>query len=238
MTSPKDPMQLSVSDVAELLGVSGKTVYRWVKDGRLPAYRLGQQLRFNRSELLEWATAQRVAVAPQGFEALDTGGLPVRFSQALRAGGINYRVGGGDKREALRAAVETLRLPDHVAREVLLAVLLARESLGSTGIGGGIAIPHPRNPIVLQLSRPAVTLCFLENPVEFGAVDGAPVDKLFVITSPTVRAHLSLLSQLSWLLRKPTVRKVLEDPASREVILEEFARREAEIPALVGALSE
>ena len=224
-------MQLSVADVSTLLGVSSKTVYRWVKDGRLPAYRLGQQFRFNRAELLEWATAQRVTVAPHGFEAVDAGGDPVSISEALRTGGIHYRLGGADKREALRAAVETLRLPDHVDREVLLAVLLARESLGSTGIGGGIAIPHPRNPIVLQLSQPAVTLCFLEHGVDFDAIDGKPVDKLFIITSPTVRAHLHLLSQLAWLLRQPTVQKVLGDQASRERILEEFALGEAGIPA-------
>lgn len=231
-------MQLSVSDVADLLGVSGKTVYRWVKDGRLPAYRLGQRLRFNRSELLEWATAQRLPVAPQGFEAVDAGGASVSLSRALRKGGINYRVGGRDKREALRSAVEALRLPDHVARETMLAVLLARESLGSTGIGGGIAIPHPRNPIVLHLSEPAVALCFLENAVDFESIDGAPVDKLFVITSPSVRAHLSLLSQLSWLLRQPSVRKVLVKQESREIILEEFARCEAAIPAHVGVPGE
>jgi PTS system nitrogen regulatory IIA component len=227
-------MQLSVSDVAELLGVSGKTVYRWVKDGRLPAYRLGQQLRFNRSELLEWATAQRVAVAPQNFDPVDAGYTPVGLSQALRNGGVNYRVGGRDKREALRAAVATLRLSDAVDREVLLAVLLARESLGSTGIGGGIAIPHPRNPIVLQLTQPAVTLCFLEHAVEFGAMDGQPVDKLFVITSPTVRAHLHLLSRLSWLLRHPGVRRVLAEEESRERIFVEFSLREAEIPNPTG----
>ncbi len=231
-------MQLSVAAVSRLLGVSGKTVYRWVKDGRLPAYRLGQQLRFNRSELLEWATAQRVPVAPHGFETLDAGGLPVSLSQALRSGGINYRVGGGSKREALKCAVEALRLPDHVDREVMLAVLLARESLGSTGIGGGIAIPHARNPIVLQPSQPAVTLCFLEHGVDFGAIDGQPVDKLFVITSPTVRAHLHLLSQLAWLLRQPSVRKVLDDEESRERILEEFALREAEIPTPAGSPAE
>lgn len=225
-------MQLSVSDVAELLGVSGKTVYRWVKDGRLPAYRLGQQLRFNRSELLEWATAQRVPVAPQGFEAVDAGGAPVSFTEALRSGGINYRVGGSTKREALRAAVETLRLPEHVAGDVMLAVLLARESLGSTGVGGGVAIPHPRNPIVLQLSQPAVTLCFLEQAVDFGALDGVPTDKLFVITSPTVRAHLHLLSQLAWLLQQPAIRQALDEQASRDRIFEEFARGEAAIPAL------
>jgi len=223
-------MQLSVTDVSSLLGVSGKTVYRWVKEGRLPAYRLGQQLRFNRAELLEWATAQRVPVAPHGFEAVDTGGARVSLTQALRAGGINYRVGGASKREALRCAVETLRLPEHVDREVLLAVLLARESLGSTGVGGGVAIPHPRNPIVLQLSQPAVTLCFLERGVDYGAIDAQPVDKLFIITSPTVRAHLHLLSQLAWLLRRPSVRGVLETPEGRERIFEEFGLREAEIP--------
>lgn len=223
-------MQLSVTDVSKLLGVSGKTVYRWVKEGKLPAYRLGQQLRFNRAELLEWATAQRVPVAPHGFEAVDAGGAPVSLTQALHAGGIHYRVGGASKREALRYAVETLRLPDHLDREVLLAVLLARESLGSTGVGGGIAIPHPRNPIVLQLSQPAVTLCFLERGVDFGAIDALPVDTLFIITSPTVRAHLHLLSQLAWLLRQPSVRKVLADQESRERIYAEFSRREAEIP--------
>lgn len=228
-------MQLSVSDVAQLLGVSGKTVYRWVKDGRLPAYRLGQQLRFNRSELLEWATAQRVPVAPHGFETVDAGGVLVSLTQALRAGGIYYRVGGRTKGEALQAAVETLRIPEHVEREVVLAVLLARESLGSTGVGNGIAIPHPRNPIVLQLSQSAVTLCFLEHGVDFDAIDGRPVDKLFVITSPTVRAHLHLLSQLSWLLRQPSIRRVLDEQESRERILEEFMLREGEIPSAVKA---
>jgi PTS system nitrogen regulatory IIA component len=223
-------MQLSVADVAKLLGVSGKTVYRWVKDGRLPAYRLGQQFRFNRSELLEWATAQRVPVAPHGFDAVEAGGAPVSLSEALRAGGIYYRVGGTTKREALQAAVETLRLPEHVDREVMLAVLLARESLSSTGIGNGIAIPHPRNPIVLQLSQSAVTLCFLERGIDFGAVDGRPVDKLFVITSSTVRAHLHLLSQLAWVVRQPSVRLALDEQARRERIFEEFALREAEIP--------
>ena len=68
-----------------------------------------------------------------------------------------------------------MKLPDDVDREFLYQVLLAREALGSTGIGDGIAIPHVRNPIVLHLSRPTVTLCFLEQPVDFGALDGQPV---------------------------------------------------------------
>jgi PTS system nitrogen regulatory IIA component len=118
----------------------------------------------------------------------------------------------------------------------MLSVLLARESLGSTGIGDGIAIPHPRNPIVLHLSQPAITLCFLEQPVDFGAVDGKPVDKLFVITSPTVRTHLSLLSQLAWLLRQPDIRSALSRKEGAERLLEEFARLESGMPASGGTV--
>jgi mannitol/fructose-specific phosphotransferase system IIA component (Ntr-type) len=104
-----------------------------------------------------------------------------------------------------------------VDREFLYKVLLARESLGSTGIGDGIAIPHVRNPIVLHLSRPIVTLCFLERPVDFGALDGQPVNTLFTLISPTVRAHLHLLSRLAFTLRDPrsTRRCATRLPAKR-----------------------
>jgi PTS system nitrogen regulatory IIA component len=219
-------VQLSVADVAQLLNVSEKTVYRWVQQGKLPAYRLGQQLRFNKAELLEWATQQRVAISPDAFkEAASDERLPSLLA-ALKSGGVYYRIGGRDKREVLRSAVETLRLPEGIDREVLLAVLLARESLGSTGVGDGIAIPHVRNPIVLQLTQPAVTLCFLENPVDFDAIDGKPVHVLFIITSPTVRSHLHLLSRLAYALRDPAVHAVLTEHASRERLMEVIAQHE------------
>ena len=160
-------MQLSVSDVSHLLNVSEKTVYRWVQGGKLPAYRLGQQLRFNRAELLEWATARRVTLSPDAFTEPEPALPPPSLLDALRAGGVLYRVGGDDKRSVLRACVEALRLADDVDREMLLAVLLARESLGSTGIGDGIAIPHVRNPIVLHLNTAMITMCFLERPIDF-----------------------------------------------------------------------
>jgi PTS system nitrogen regulatory IIA component len=114
--------------------------------------------------------------------------------------GIYYGSRRGRPDSVLRSVVELLRLPDHVDREFLLQVLLARESLGSTGIGDGIAIPHARNPIVLNVERPTITLCFLENPVDFAALDGLPVTMLFTLVNPTVRAHLHLLSRLAFIL--------------------------------------
>ena len=88
-------------------------------------------------------------------------------------------------------------------QDFLLRVLLAREALESTGIGDGIAIPHVRNPVVLHVSRPMITLCFLEQAVDYGALDGKPVNTVFSLISPTVRAHLRLLSRLSFALQDP-----------------------------------
>lgn len=213
-------MKLMVKDAARLLNVAEKTIYRWVKQGSIPAYRLNDQYRFNRAELLEWATARRIAVSPEIFreEESEAASLP-RLVEALQAGGIHYRIGGSDKASVLHHVVETMRLPAEVDREFLYEVLLAREALGSTAIGDGIAIPHVRNPVILHLERPMITVCFLERPVDFGALDGQPVQALFTLISPTVRAHLHLLSRLSYALRDPAFKEAVVRQASREELM-------------------
>jgi PTS system nitrogen regulatory IIA component len=213
-------VKLLVKDAARLLSVSEKTIYRWIKQGSIPAYRLSDQYRFNRAELLEWATSRRIALSPEIFrEEESESSPPANFTEALRAGGIHYRIGGEDKPSVLHHVVEMMRLPAEVDREFLYEVLLAREALGSTAIGDGIAIPHVRNPVILHLERPIVMLCFLERPVDFGALDGLPVSTLFTLISPTVRAHLHLLSQLSFSLRHPRFKEAVVGQSPREEIL-------------------
>lgn len=213
-------MKLLVKDAARLLNVSDKTIYRWIKQGSIPAYRLNDQYRFNRAELLEWATSRRIPLSPEIFrEEESESAPPANFAEALRAGGIYYRIGGGDKQSVLHQVVETMRLPAEVDREFLYEVLLAREALGSTAIGDGIAIPHVRNPVILHLDRPLVTLCFLDRAVDFGALDGRPVGTLFTLISPTVRAHLHLLARLSFALRDPRFHEAIQGQAGRDEIL-------------------
>ena len=224
-------MQLGVRDVAELFKVSEKTVYRWVKQRKLPVYRVNEQYRFSRAELLEWATATRTNVTPQIMHEPQEEHVPQpRLDQALEAGGVHYRVCGTDKASVLRAVVHIMRLPEEVDRNFLYEVLLAREALGSTGIGDGIAIPHVRNPIVLHISRPMIALCFLENQVDFGALDGQPVGILFTLISPTVRAHLHLLSKLAFALRDPQFKEVITGHGSREAIFTAACRVETILP--------
>jgi PTS system nitrogen regulatory IIA component len=71
--------------------------------------------------------------------------------------------------------VARLSLPEDFDRQLLLRLFLAREALGSTAVGDGIAIPHVRRPIVLNVPRSMVTLCFLKRPVAYQAPDGKPV---------------------------------------------------------------
>lgn len=225
-------MQLDVRDAAGIFNVSEKTIYRWIKQRKLPAYRVNEQYRFNRAELLEWATGCRVNVSAgilQEPEANDV--LPPRLDEALKLGGIHYRVEGKEKEPVLRSVVDLMQLPREVDRTFLFQVLLARESLGSTAVGDGIAIPHVRNPIVLHILHPTITLCFLENAIDFGALDGLPVSILFTLVSPTVRSHLHLLSKLAFALRDPQFRAVIARKGSRDEILSEARRVEESLIA-------
>ena len=195
-------MKLTAADAAALLDVDESTVYRWIEERGLPAERIAGRTLMNRAAVLEWATEARVAVSSRVFSPAESGGerLP-SFAAALSAGGVHYAVPGATREEVLREAVGRLPLPEGSDAEDLLAVLLARETAGSTAIGDGIAIPHVRMPIVLDVEEAIVSVCFLAGPVDFGAADGRPVTVLFMLVTPTVHGHLHLLAALAYLLR-------------------------------------
>jgi PTS system nitrogen regulatory IIA component len=115
--------------------------------------------------------------------------------------------------------VEILDLPVEIDPDFILQVLLAREAMGTTAVGDGIAIPHVRNPILVQLPVPKIALCFLAEPVDFGAVDGKPVQILFTIISPTIRMHLHLLSKLAYCLRDQRLRSILGKQCNADAIM-------------------
>jgi PTS system nitrogen regulatory IIA component len=218
-------MRLSVQDAAKALNVSTKTIYRWLGEGRIPGYRVNKQYRFDRAELLEWATAQRMTVPSQAELVVDHPEEPLpRFDQALERGGIHYRVGGGTRDAVLRAAVQALRLVDEGERDVLLSALVAREDLAPTSIGDGLALPHLRNPLRMQIRGATVSLCYLDAPVDWLAPDGQPVSTLFVIVGPTVRSILRLHIETLFALRDPAFRASVLDHHPREAVLGEARR--------------
>ncbi len=90
----------------------------------------------------------------------------------------------------------------------LVNELLAREQKGSTGIGGGIAIPHA---FIKGLSKPVVMTLLLENGINFNASDGAPVKVLFFVLAPENQrdAYLKILARLATILHHADTKKQL-----------------------------
>jgi PTS system nitrogen regulatory IIA component len=215
-------MKIGVREAAAFLNQPEATIYRWIKDGTLPAHKMSDRYWFNRAELLEWATGRGLAVSPEMFQDPESRApLPASIADILARGGIHYAVPGTTKDEVLEAIVERLPLPDETEREIMLEMLLAREAQGSTGVGDGIALPHVRSPIVLDdVDEPIIALCFLEQPVEFGAIDERPVHTVFTLMTPTVRAHLHVLSRLAFLLRDAAFSKALRARAPAEALFE------------------
>ncbi len=208
-------MKRSLMDIASHLGLNLDTLDRWIRQGKIPVNKQGTMGIYNVTELNRWADKQRkTLVNPEA----DTGGVldpvdPVAsqdskrdssdyvLSAALQRGGVFHGVKGVEKPDILRAAVDLLPDISGSNRSVIFDQLIERENLTSTGIGKGVAIPHPRNPINQGLKEPMIVTCFLEKNVPFQSIDDQPVFVLFLMLSPTVEIHLNLLSRLSFCLR-------------------------------------
>ena len=119
------------------------------------------------------------------------------------------------KKQALQElATRASGLCGRSEREVF-DVLMQRERLGSTGIGGGIAIPHGK---LARLDRLFGLFSRLERPVDFEALDGQPVDLLFLLLAPEAAGadHLKALAQVARLLRDPETARKLRDSSDEE----------------------
>jgi PTS system nitrogen regulatory IIA component len=219
-------VDLRVRDVARLLNVSEQTVYRWARKGSLPAHRVHDQYLFNRVELQEWAALHKHRVSLELFAPNGSVEQPPGLLAALEHGGVAHDLPGLAREDVLAAVAQLPGIPASVDRELLYQLLLARESLASTSIGGGIAIPHPRDPVVAHVDQPLVFLCFLRQPVDFGAPDGQPVRVLFLLLSPSVRDHLRILARLASALHDETFQKLLHAAAPRGAILGRVAEIE------------
>jgi len=230
-------MKLTAREAARLLSVSESEVYRWVDAGEIPCSMMNHQPFFGRAELLEWATARRLPVSVKLFEDGQDGSAPLELADALARGGVHRGIPGQDRDAVLRATVAHLPLGDEQDRDLLLEVLRSRESLGSTAIGDGIAIPHVRSPLVFAGSRGGLALCYLDSPVPFDAPDGKPVHTLFMLVSPTIRGHLQLLSRLSLALHDPGFNAAVLRKADGEEIIAEARRVEAVLGHEQGTLA-
>lgn len=99
----------------------------------------------------------------------------------------------------------------------ILDVLIQREKLGSTAVGNGVAIPHGKLP---QLKRLFGLFARLERPIDFGALDGQPVDLFFLLLAPEWAGadHLKALARIARLLRDPEIARMLRESRDADAL--------------------
>jgi PTS system nitrogen regulatory IIA component len=161
---------------------------------------------FNESVLEKWAAAHHLSFRlPDEKSGNKKAPAPPANAEvllgAMRRGGVFYDVEGTDADSVLEAAA--MRLPNfsEETKKRLFGRLREREHLMSTGIGKGVAIPHPRTPLEEMGDASLLATFFLKNAVDFSSIDDKPVFVLFILLSPTTKEHLNLLSRLAFCVR-------------------------------------
>ena len=143
----------------------------------------------------------------------------IGLAELLKQGGVFRDIEGNTSREVLTGLIQALPPVPPISRETLLEAVLEREALMSTGIGRGIAIPHPRNPIITAADGQFTALAFLKNPVDWDSLDGERVDTLLLVVSASAKQHLHVLSEITFFSRQENFCRLLRERASLEDIL-------------------
>ena len=151
------------------------------------------------------------------------------FAKLLRPEAVRVLTAASSKKRLLHEIGDLVSVVYQLDAGIIVDSLLARESLGPTGVGNGVALPHAR---VEGLDSVVGAFVLLDRPVEFDAVDRQPVDIAFVLFSPLNAGveHLKALALVSRTLRDASIRAKLRanpDPTTIYAILAETQRSQA-----------
>lgn len=141
---------------------------------------------------------------------------------------INLSLQAKGKKETLEELADLLArqriIPD---REKLVSVLMERESLGSTGVGNGIAIPHAKTDLTKKI---VIAFAKSDKGIEFDSLDGKPVYLVFLIIAPegAHETYLRVLARISRLLHEEKIRNELRTAQSPRQVINLIRKEEKE----------
>lgn len=139
------------------------------------------------------------------------------LSDLLASNAVFPSLKAPNKKQAIQElSAHAAALTGQDEREIF-ETLLRRERLGSTGVGGGVAIPHGK---LAKTDRIIGLFARLETPVDFESLDGEPVDLIFLLIAPEAAGadHLKALARIARLLRDPDVAQKLRNARDAHAI--------------------
>lgn len=198
-------MNLELKDVAKSLSLPVGTIERWIRQGRIPIKSRGNECVFDEDALKRWAKSHNLSFIPpekEGNTPDDTNETTLsNLASSMKRGYVIKDISGQTAETIFTDVSDRLPGVSDKDKDELIERLLQREEMVSTGIGKGIAIPHPRSPLPHMFESPVIITCFLKKAIAFKAIDDKPVSIMFFLLSPDTECHLHLLSRLSYCLR-------------------------------------
>jgi nitrogen PTS system EIIA component len=152
----------------------------------------------------------------------------MKLSDILEEENIIPDLKARDKKRTIEELTESVvKSNPSLDKDSLIRVLLERESLGSTAIGDGVAIPHGKYP---GISMPIISFGRSRKGLDFEAIDGQPVFLFFLLVAPEDSAsiHLKALARIAKLLKDSNFRKVLVEATTRKELFKLIIQNDEE----------
>lgn len=228
-------MKLSLNGLSQGLGLPPQKVERWISQGKIPVRQDGNACTFNQSALEKWAKTHHLSFSIPDKTPKKTSASPLEnLLPAMKRGGVYYDIEGESIQEVLHNAVKGLSCLPAKSKPTLIERLIEREALTSTGIGKGVAIPHPRVPLSEMGETALLITCFLKAAINFNSVDDKPVSVLFILLSPSTQNHLHLLSRLAFCVRDDAFVSFLKTMPMADLLFEEISKFETQLDRADG----
>ena len=147
------------------------------------------------------------------------GSKEIKLAKLLKKGFINLELKGKNKKEVIAELVELIAKSQKIKnKKVFFKTMMNREKLGSTGIGGGVAIPHAKSDAVKDF---VLVFARQNEGIDFGALDGERTYLFFALASPNdeVGGHLKILSEISRLVKDKFIVDLLKKAEDEKKIL-------------------
>ncbi len=235
---------MSLEDFAKHVSMDMRDVRRLAERDKLPGRKVGGQWRFNRARVTEWLQQEMPSLSESRLIALERsmgeaagdgkGGARSVVTGLIGIEGIEIALHAKTKTSVLR---ELVKLAERTGllydADGLLNALQERESLCPTALQGGVAIPHPRQPMPYVSAEPLICVARVSRGIGFGSATGELTRLFFLICCHYDRSHLRVLARLMRILDEGTVAALL-DAATPEKLLETLIAKEDRVAAEMG----
>jgi PTS system nitrogen regulatory IIA component len=204
---------LTIEEVADYLRVSVRTVYDWAQKGEIPCGRLGSSWRFRREAVLAWLEKN----IPAFDGEVQAAGIP-QLAQVLPMSRC-FISSANTKPALLKELSERFGdAPQVVSVQKLHEGIIRREALMSTGLGGGVAIPHVRNSCAIDV---AVAFAHVRPPLkDYESIDNTPVEFVAMIAAAPSQheSHVAMLAQIAAKLKIENVREAVRNATTSDQV--------------------